>query len=103
MNLQELAVLLLIGLAASIVGRALAGYNLSGCLINYILASLGSIAGWLIQNLLGMPDLLVRLPWVAEPRPVSVIGATIGALVLAFIGGLLGRPVERARRSRSRR
>lgn len=103
MGLQELAVLLLIAIVAAIVGRALAGYSLAGCLISFILASLGAVAGWLIQGLLRLPDNLVLLPWVVEPRPVSAIGAVIGALLLAFIGGLLGRPVQPRRSTRSRR
>ena len=103
MNLQELAVVLIIAGIATILGRMLAGYNLPGCLTTFILAALGSVAGWLLQNRLSLPDNLVRLPWIVEARPVSVIGASIGALVLAFIGGLLGRPVAQPRRSRSRR
>jgi hypothetical protein len=103
MNLQELAVLLLIASVAAIIGRALAGYSLSGCLISFILSSLGAVGGWLIQGLLRLPDGLARLPWLAEPRPVSVIGASVGALLLAFIGGLLGRPVQRPSRTRYRR
>lgn len=99
MGLQELAVLLLIAIVAAIVGRGLAGYSLAGCLISFILASLGAVAGWLLQGVLGLPDNLVLLPWLTEPRPVSAIGASIGALLLAFIGGLLGRPVQQQRRT----
>ncbi|MDP9311039.1 MAG: hypothetical protein M3R24_09150 [Chloroflexota bacterium] len=102
MNIETLGVILVIAVIAAIIGRALAGYNLAGCLITYVLACLGGVAGWLAQSLLFGMDNLVLLPIQGNQVRVSVIGATIGALLLAFLGGLLGRPVAR-RRTRSRR
>ena len=102
MNIETLAVILVIAVIATIIGRALAGYNLAGCLITYVLACLGGVAGRLAQNLLFGLDNLVVLPIRGNQVHVSVIGASIGALLLAFLGGLLGRPVAQ-RRSRSRR
>lgn len=103
MDLATLAVLLLVAAIAALIGRALAGYSLSGCLITYALASLGAVAGWLLQRQIFGDDNLVAIPWGAAPAQVSVIGASVGAFLLAFLGGLLGRPVERSRRGRSRR
>lgn len=103
MDLATLAVLLLLAAIAAVIGRALAGYSLSGCLITYALACLGAVAGWLLQRLIFGEDNLVVIPWGADPAQVSVIGASIGAFLLAFIGGLLGRPVEQSQRRRSRR
>lgn len=102
MNIETLIVILGIAVVAALVSRALAGYNLAGCLITYLLACLGGVAGWLVQTQVFAPDNLVSLPLPAQGTPVSVIGASIGALTLAFVGSLLGRPVP-SRRSRSRR
>lgn len=102
MNIETLVVLLLIAGAAAFVGRALAGFTLAGCLINYVLACLGAVGGWLIQNLFLGPDNLVSVPLQGAPISVSIIGACVGSVALAFLGGLLGRPVQ-PRRTRSRR
>ncbi len=102
MNLETLTVILVIAAVATLLSRALAGYNLPGCLITYVLACLGGVAGWLVQSQLFGPDNLVTLPLAGQTDPVSVIGASIGALLLAFVSSLLGRPVA-PRGSRSRR
>lgn len=88
---------------AALIGRAVAGYSLSGCLVNYVLACFGAIGGWVAQMQLGLADNLLTLPWPQPSPPISVLGASIGAMLLAFIGGLLGRPVARPRRTRYRR
>ena len=104
MNIETLAVILLIAGITTIVGRALGGFNLPGCLITYVLSVLGGVAGWLVQTQLFGADNLVTLPLAGPPVQVSVIGATVGTLLLAFIGSLLGRPVQPRRpRSRPRR
>jgi|GEM_PF-6595205 len=103
MNLETLAVLLVIGVLAAILGRLLAGFSLSGCLVTYILACLGAVAGWVVQQQVFGPDNLLTLPLPDRPTSVSVVGASIGAFLLAFIGGLLSRPVARPSRSRYRR
>ena len=102
MNSETLAVLLLVAGVAAFLGRALAGYNLSGCLITYVLACLGAVAGWSIQERFFGSDNLIVLP-ISGTTPVSIIGAAVVAALLAFIGSLLGRPVQRPSRSRSRR
>jgi hypothetical protein len=101
MDIVTLGVLLAIALAAAVIGRALGGYTLSGCLITYLLACLGAIGGWVIQQLFFWPDRLLTLPVSGASTSVSIIGASAGALLLAFLGGLLGRPVP-PRRPRRR-
>ncbi len=102
MNIETLIVILGIALVAAFLSRALAGYNLPGCLITYVLGCLGGVAGWLVQTQLIGHDNLVILPLAGQSEPVSVIGASIGALLLTFVGSLLGRPVP-SRSSRLRR
>lgn len=103
MTIQELSVILAVAGLASLIGRTLAGYSLAGCLITYVLACLGAVAGWYVQiNWLHLPDRLVTLPLISDPQRISIIGAFIGALLLAFFGSLLSRRVPRPR-SRQRR
>lgn len=102
MNIETFGVLLVIAVLATIVSRTLAGYSLAGCLVTYILALFGGIGGWIAQQRFVGPDNLVTIPIPGDSAPVSVIGAIIGACLLAFLGGLLGRRTP-ARPGRSRR
>lgn len=101
MDIATLGALLAIAFVAAVIGRALAGYTLAGCLITYILACLGAIGGWVLQQQFFWPDRILTLPIGGSPVSVSIVGASVGALLLAFLGGLLGRPVA-PRRPRRR-
>jgi uncharacterized membrane protein YeaQ/YmgE (transglycosylase-associated protein family) len=100
MDVTTLLVLLAIAAIATIVSRTLAGYSLSGCLTTYVVACLGAVGGWVLQQQLFGPDSMISVPFGGVQRPVSVIGASIGALLLAFIASLLGRPTAPRRRRR---
>jgi uncharacterized membrane protein YeaQ/YmgE (transglycosylase-associated protein family) len=103
MNLETLGVLMLIAAIAAIIARALVGYSLSGCLITYVLACLGAIGGWVIQRqYIGLDQWLV-LPLPDRQTPVSVLGGSIGALLVAVVGSLLSRPAPQPVRRRYRR
>lgn len=100
MNLETLVAVFLIGAIAAIIGRAVAGYSLAGCLTAYVAACLGGVGGWFVQQrYFGLDNLLV-LPITSFDAPVSVVGMSMGALLLAFIAGLLGRPTYRPRARR---
>jgi uncharacterized membrane protein YeaQ/YmgE (transglycosylase-associated protein family) len=100
MDLITLGVLLAIAAVTGFVARALSGYSLAGCLVTYVAACVGAIGGWVLQQQLVGPDALVQLPIGGDIRTVSVIGATIGALLVGFIASLLSRPTQIRRRRR---
>jgi hypothetical protein len=103
MNVETFGVLLVIAAIAALIARALAGYSLSGCLVAYVLACLGAIGGWILQRqYIGLDQWLV-LPIPNDPTPVSVLGGSIGALLVAVIGSLIARPGPQPARRRSRR
>lgn len=100
MNIETLVVLLVIALIAALIGRAVARYSLSGCLTAYVAACLGAVGGWWVQQQYFWPDRFLMIPLTGAPAPVSIIGASAGALLLAFIAGLIGRPAMPRRRAR---
>ncbi len=100
MDVTTLLVLLAIAAIAGVLSRLLAGYSLAGCLVTYVVACLGAVGGWVLQQQLFGPDSLINVPFGGTQRPVSIIGASIGALLLAFITSLLSRPTAPRRRRR---
>lgn len=98
MDIATLAVILIIAAIAALVGRAFSGYTLSGCLVTYVAACLGAVGGWYVQRSYLVPDQLLAFPLGSSSVRVSVVGAAVGALLLAVFVGLLGRPRMRSRR-----
>ena len=103
MNVETLGTVLLIAGIAAFLVRILTGFTLAGCLVSYVLACLGAVTGWWVQDRFFVPDQWVVLPLSGDPVAVSVIGATIGALIFAYFGGLFARPRPVPRRTRLRR
>ncbi|WP_026369380.1 hypothetical protein [Kallotenue papyrolyticum] len=96
-DLATLLIVIAIAAAATLLMRALAGYHLQGCLVTFVSACLGAVGGWAAQQRWFGADNLLSLPF-AEHERVSVIGATLGALLVALIVSLLGRPTAPRRR-----
>jgi uncharacterized membrane protein YeaQ/YmgE (transglycosylase-associated protein family) len=103
MNVETLAVLLLIAGIAALIARALVGYSLQGCILAYVLACLGAVGGWVLQSRYFVLDQWLVLPLPSEPAPIAVIGASIGALLVSVLGSLLSRPSAQPLRRRYRR
>lgn len=103
MNVETFGVLMVIAAVAALIARTLVGYSLSGCLIAYVLACLGAIGGWVIQGQYFGLDQWLVLPLPNNPVPVSVLGGTIGALLVSVLGSLIARPAPQPARRRYRR
>jgi hypothetical protein len=93
MTIETLLVLLVIALVAAILGRA-PSYSLPGCLVSYVLACLGAVGGWIAQQRFFGPEPLVVIPWFSQQPAVSIVGASLGALVLALLSRWIGRRVQ---------
>ena len=85
----EVLVLLLIAAIAGILGQALSGYSVGGCVLSTILGFIGALLGLWMARQLGMP----------EPFPVTVGGRTF-PLLWAIIGSALFSGILGALRSR---
>lgn len=103
MNIETLGVLLVIAAIAALIARALVGYSLQGCLLAYVLACLGAVGGWVVQQRYFVLDQWLVLPISSEPAPIAVIGGSIGALLISILGSLLLRPTAQPVRRRYRR
>ena len=98
MDIATLGVILVIAAIAALVGRAFSDFTFSGCLVTFVAACLGAVAGWYVQRSYLVPDELLTVPLGGSMVSVSVIGPVVGALLAAVFVGLLGRPRTRRRR-----
>ena len=88
MTIVEFLVLLLIAAICGMIGQALAGYSVGGCIISAIVGFVGALVGLWLARQLGLPELLtIRVGRNAFP----VLWSIIGSAILAVIVGLLSR------------
>lgn len=88
MTLLGLIILLAIAAVAGMLGQALAGYSLGGCLISAVVGFIGAFLGMWLARQFGLP----------EPLPISVEGETfpifwsiVGSALFAAVLGLISR------------
>ena len=88
MTLLGLIILLAIAAVAGMLGQALAGYSLGGCVISAVVGFIGAFLGMWLARQFGLP----------EPLPISVDGETfpifwsiVGSAVFAAVLGLISR------------
>ena len=88
MSLLGLIVLLVIAAIAGMIGQALAGYSVGGCLLSAVVGFIGAFIGMWIARQFGLP----------EPLPISIGGETfpiiwaiIGSAIFAALLGLISR------------
>ena len=99
MNIETLVTILVVSAVAAILARLFSGFTLAGVLTSYLLACMGGVGGWLLQQRLGLPE-IYTFRFSADVAPVGVVWPALGALVAALVGGLLWRPARSQRRSR---
>ena len=88
MTIVEFLVLLLIAALCGMIGQALAGYSVGGCIISAIVGFVGALVGLWLARQLGLPELLtIRVGRNAFP----VLWSIIGSAILSVIAGLLTR------------
>lgn len=102
MTIETLVVLFIIAAVVALLVRMLSGIHLTGCLVSFVLACLGAVGGWWVQQQYLIPDALLMVPWGGRQVPVSVIGAAVGALLLALLGRGWGQPLRSPSRRRRR-
>lgn len=88
MTLVGFLLLLLIAAVAGALGQALAGYSIGGCLASVIIGFVGAWLGVWLAGQFGLPEFFTI---VVEGQPFPLVWAVIGAAIVSFIFGLLGR------------
>ena len=88
MTLLGLLFLLVIAAVAGMVGQALAGYSVGGCLLSAVVGFIGAFIGMYLARQLGLP----------EPFPIRIGGETfpilwavVGSAIFAALLGLISR------------
>jgi uncharacterized membrane protein YeaQ/YmgE (transglycosylase-associated protein family) len=88
MSVLGLIILLAIAAVAGMLGQALAGYSLGGCVISAVVGFIGAFLGMWLARQFGLP----------EPLPISVDGETfpvfwsiVGSALFAAVLGLISR------------
>jgi uncharacterized membrane protein YeaQ/YmgE (transglycosylase-associated protein family) len=88
MSVLGLIILLAIAAVAGMLGQALAGYSLGGCIISAVVGFIGAFLGMWLARQFGLP----------EPLPISVDGETfpvfwsiVGSALFAAVLGLISR------------
>ncbi len=102
MTIEMLFVLFAVAGIVALLVRLLSGVHLTGCLVSLVLACLGAVGGWWVQQQYLVPDALLTIPWGGRQVSVSVIGASVGALLLALLGRGWGQPLRQSSRRRRR-
>lgn len=88
MTLVGFLVLLLIAAVAGALGQALAGYSIGGCLASVIIGFVGAWLGVWLAGQFGLPEFFTI---VVEGQPFPIVWAVIGAAIVSFFFGLIGR------------
>lgn len=90
MNIETLLTILGISVVVTCISRVIAGWTLAGLLTGFVLACLGAVGGWVLQDQLGLPP-LYSIPFPADGVLVPVVWPIIGSLVVGIVGSLLTR------------
>ncbi len=86
MTLPGFFVLLVIAALAGILGQAIAGVSLGGCLVSILVGFIGAYIGLWIAGQFGLPELLViTIQGESFPLLWSVIGSAVFTAILSLL------------------
>ena len=86
MTLIGFLLLLLIAAVAGLIGQALAGYSLGGCIVSIVLGFVGAYIGLWIARSAGLPTFFtVNVGGEAFPVVWAIIGATLLTLAIGLV------------------
>lgn len=88
MTLVGFLVLLVIAAVAGALGQTLAGYSVGGCLGSIVIGFIGAWLGVWLAGQFGLPQFFTL---VVDGQPFPVVWAIIGAAIVSFLFGLIGR------------
>lgn len=86
MSFVGLIILLVIAAVAGMIGQALAGYSLGGCIISILVGFVGAFLGIWIARQFGLPEPLpITVDGETFPLVWSIVGAALFTAVVGFI------------------
>jgi uncharacterized membrane protein YeaQ/YmgE (transglycosylase-associated protein family) len=86
MSLIELLVLLLVASITGSIGRGLAGYSHSGCLLSIVVGFIGAFLGeWLAREMELPPIFTIHIGGRAFPIVWAIIGSFLFSLVVSVL------------------
>jgi uncharacterized membrane protein YeaQ/YmgE (transglycosylase-associated protein family) len=88
MSLMGFILLLAIAAVAGILGQALSGYSIGGCLVSILIGFVGAFIGMWLARQLGLPEFL---PVVVEGEAFPLFWAVIGSAILSLLFGMISR------------
>jgi uncharacterized membrane protein YeaQ/YmgE (transglycosylase-associated protein family) len=99
MTLLGFVVLLVIAAVCGMLGQALSGYSVGGCVASTIVGFIGAFIGMWMARQLGLPELV---PVVVDGETFPVVWSIVGSALLSLLLGLISRGSRRPRRRRGR-
>jgi uncharacterized membrane protein YeaQ/YmgE (transglycosylase-associated protein family) len=88
MTILGLIILLAIAAVAGMLGQALAGYSLGGCLISAVVGFIGAFLGMWLARQFGLPE---PLPITVEGETFPIFWSIVGSALFAAVLGLISR------------
>jgi uncharacterized membrane protein YeaQ/YmgE (transglycosylase-associated protein family) len=86
MTLAEFLVVLLVAGIIGVLGQAIAGYSLGGCLVSIVVGFIGALLGVWLARTLGLPGFFdVRVGGVSFPMIWSIIGSALFVFVISLV------------------
>ena len=86
MSLIDFLILAVVAAICGMIGEALIGYSVGGCLVSAVVGYLGALIGMWVARQFGLPELFtVRVGGQAFPVVWSIIGSALLVAVLAMI------------------
>ena len=86
MTLIDFLILAVVAAICGMIGEALVGYSVGGCLVSAVVGYLGALIGMWVARQFGLPELFtVSVGGQAFPVVWSIIGSALLVAVLSMI------------------
>ena len=88
MTLLGFFILLLVAALAGLIGQAIAGYSLGGCLVSIVVGFIGALLGMWLSRQLGLPE---PFPVIVDGEQFPLLWSIIGSALFTAAIGLISR------------
>ena len=88
MTILGILILLAIAAIAGLIGQAIAGYSLGGCLVSIVVGFIGALLGMWLSRQLGLPEPFLV---VVQGEPFPILWSIIGSALFTAVISLLSR------------